>query len=394
MLLERHGFHTMLNLLLNLVVISLSLAQLTKIGMIGQSRLYAFDLFVGILSIIGTFYFLSIIKKLKIAKFLLPFYIFSFIAGISLMPHVGKLTENELITALFYLFRWFLYLNAVNVVYNMILQQMLTREKLKQLLLTSGVIVSVAGFIQLLLLPDLSTLDASLGWDPHKSRLTSTFFDPNFVGGYLSLCLALILFDEKKFDWKKYKYSFLILLLGLFLTYSRSSWAMFGAITFIYGVVRSRLLILVSLIIAFSVYFAIPRIQTRLAGVTDPADSAHFRLISWKNTLDIAQDNLFLGVGFNSFKKSQIEYGFLTPDSEKEHSATGADSSFLLVLATTGIVGLLVFLIAYFYPISGGNLLIISSLLGLLIHAQFVNSLFYPQILFLWLNMLIFSKTK
>ena len=150
-----------------------------------------------------------------------------------------------------------------------------------------------------------------------------------------------------------------------------------------------------ALLIAFSAYFAIPRIQTRVAGITDPADSAHFRLISWKNTSEISKDNLFLGVGYNAFKKAQVEYGFLTPDSQKEHSSTGSDSSLLLVLATTGVLGLFIFLIALGYPlVSSKSLFGVVMFIPLLLQSSFTNSLFFPQILFLLLLVIVIEKEK
>ncbi|MFC1622168.1 O-antigen ligase family protein, partial [Patescibacteria group bacterium] len=130
--------------------------------------------------------------------------------------------------------------------------------------------------------------------------------------------------------------------------------------------------------------------QTRIAGITDPADSASFRLISWKNTWEIAKDNLLFGVGFNAFKFAQEEHGFLTPDSARKYSATGSDSSLLLVLATTGILGLSVFLFGMFYPVfAKRSLFLLIVTMSLFLESQFINSLFFPQILFLYLNMLI-----
>ena len=161
------------------------------------------------------------------------------------------------------------------------------------------------------------------------------------------------------------------------------------------------MLLLLAVCIMFLAYFAVPRVQTRISGVTDPADSAHFRLISWSNTLDIASDNLFLGVGYNSFRYAQKEYGVFDPGTVGGHSGAGSDSSFLLVLATTGIIGLIVFTLAYFFPIASSisnltpyRLVLVASLVGLFIESQFVNSLFYPQIMFLWLIFLALFEPK
>jgi len=165
-------------------------------------------------------------------------------------------------------------------------------------------------------------------------------------------------------------------------TFSRSTWAMLAISLAIIGFRHKKLLIL-AILAGFLAYFAVPRIQTRISGITDPADSAHFRLISWKDTFEIARRNLWFGVGFNSFRYAQKEYGAFAPGSLGDHSGSGSDSSFLLVLATTGIFGFILFCISYLHCASLSQATPL--MLGLFIHSQFVNSLFFPQIMFLWL---------
>jgi O-antigen ligase len=154
------------------------------------------------------------------------------------------------------------------------------------------------------------------------------------------------------------------------------------------------MLLLTFLIIAFATYFAIPRIQTRVAGITDPADSAHFRLVSWSNTLSIIQDNLLLGVGFNTFRYAQKEYGLVDYSGYESHGASGSDSSLLFVLATTGIFGLMFFLGGFMQPLfKSKNLLLKTLIVSLLLESFFINSLFYPQILIIWIVLLINYST-
>jgi O-antigen ligase len=313
---------------------------------------------------------------------------------------VPRLSTDEFYRAFSYNFRWLFYLQAVNLLYNLIKIDMLEKATVIKSLLLSGVFLSLAGFIQLMVLPDFTVLDPALGWDPHKNRLASTFFDPNFTGGYLSLVLIYIFLmkDElttKFFQKKSLRFFFLLILAAIFLTYSRSTWGMLGIAILLYGWKHSGKIVLLAIFVAFLAYFAVPRIQTRVSGITDPADSAHFRLISWKNTLDIAKDNLVMGVGYNAFKQAQIEYGYLAPDARKEHSATGSDSSILLVLATTGVFGFVIFFVGYFLPfLSKKRWHYAVFLLPLFLQTQFINALFYPQIMFLWLLALVTIETN
>lgn len=389
----------MLKILFYICTALLSLGQFSRLARFGDNVVYMFDAAVALFAILGTFYFL-VSRKFKISKFLVAFFTFCFIGAVSLVFNMYKLSEAELLMAFSYLGRLFFYILGANTIFNMLDQGMLSKRELFYTFLYSGLFISFAGFVQLVVLPDFNALDPALGWDPHKNRLASTFFDPNFTGVYLTLVFILTTFKNRFLDQKELKERekallavTAVILLALFLTYSRSAWGMLGVFILLYGLFRSRKMVFLALLIAFSAYFAVPRIQTRLAGITDPADSAHFRYISWKNTLEIAQDNLFLGVGYNAFQKAQVEYGFLTPDTVKEHGSTGSDSSLLLVLATTGVVGLLVFLMGLIYPLSQSkSLFSLSIILPLVLQSNFINSLFYPQILWLWLVTLVLAE--
>jgi O-antigen ligase len=170
---------------------------------------------------------------------------------------------------------------------------------------------------------------------------------------------------------------------------------MFGVVVLVYGLLRSRKLLLLAGLIAFLAYFAVPRIQTRISGVTDPADSASYRLVSWQHTLEIIKDNILLGVGFNTYRYAQVEYGFIKSGDLGGNSGAGSDASLLLVFATTGIIGFSVFIFGMFYPIfntSFSNSFILSVVLGLILESTFINSLFYPQILFIMVMIFAMSS--
>ena len=173
---------------------------------------------------------------------------------------------------------------------------------------------------------------------------------------------------------------------------------MLAIIVLVYGLLKYRWLLVISLLIGFSAYFFIPRVQTRISGTTDPADSARLRIVSWSNAWSIAEDNLLFGTGFNSFRYAQRDYGFLNPDTFEIHSGSGADSSLLFVLATTGIFGFILFFIGLIYPLFGSLKSEVLStgalLLGLLLHSQFVNSLFFPPIIYLLCRFFRFRQSR
>jgi len=392
----------MLNLSFYITVLLLSLNQFTSIYKSGETNIYLFDLSVAFFALFGLFYFLLAKKSFKLPKFSILFLLFSLSALVSLLISIPKYSLEEIAVSSFYLFRWFIYLLSSIVLFNMIDKKLITKERVINTFIASGVLISIIGFIQLIILPDFRVLNPELGWDPHKNRLSSSFFDPNFVGAYLVICLTL-LFDRfyskglnKKIVLKKIDLiAFGIMLVALFLTFSRSAWAMFAITILIYGLFKSKLLLVTAFIVAFMAYFATPRIQTRISGFTDPADSASLRVVSWKNTIEIIKDNLLFGVGFNTFRYVQKEYGFLTPETLNIHSGSGSDSSILFVWATTGVFGLLIYLSSLLFPVyesvnkkHSGKLVILSIVSGLLLESSFINSLFYPQIVFITLSLL------
>jgi len=380
----------MLRVLYYLALFSLSLGQLLSIGKSDGINLYGFDVCVSLFSFAGVFYLL-VKRSFKIPKYFFLLFPFLIVAGLSLFFNKTYLTSTEFFVSLSYLLRLISYSLAGIVVFNMISQNIFSLEELKNSLFFSAIIVGIGGIIQLIVLPDFTVLNDELGWDPHQHRLASTFFDPNFVGAYFNIAIALLLNDMKG-DKKNFHIyaTFLFLVTCVFLTFSRSAWGMLGIIIFLFGLYRNRNLLFVSILIVFLAYFAVPRVQTRISGITDPADSASYRLESWGNAFSLAKDNLLIGVGFNAYKYAQNNAGLLNGDTYFEHSATGADSSILFVLVTTGLIGLFLFLLWWGIPFlqelsrgNKGDLVFISVTLGLLLESQFINSIFYPQILFL-----------
>lgn len=365
-------------LLLYILILSLPLGQFGRIpvGFEGVN-FYIHDLIVPVLVFYWLIYSLAA-KSLKIPKFY--FYVLAFIAiaFISLINGKRWTSDFEFLVSAFYFLRWVLYSLVFLVVAG------ITKDKktVEKYILISGLLLAIVGFVQLVILPDLSTLDRSLGWDPHKNRLVSSFFDPNFTGAYLVMGFTLALALRR--------FSFVtIFSIGILLTFSRSTWLMTSIVIATYGLLKSRKLLLVSLLVAASAYYFVPRVQTRISGATDPADSAHFRIISWKNTWDIAKDNLLTGVGFNSFRYAQKRYGFFTDFDNPSggRAGAGSDSSILFVLATTGILGLVSYLLIYLKVLKDSlkdNILLTSLIPALLIESQFINSMFFPQIMILF----------
>lgn len=388
-----------------LLILSLTLGQLGRISLF-EVNIYLHDFFVFFFSFFSSFYFLIRKKSLVIPKAFFPIFMFLFIAFVSLINALRWLDFSLWFQSSLYFFRYLLYLSVFFFVYNFF-KNLSVEEKRVYFRRTifwlafSGVILALFGFIQLTVFPDFSKFDPSLGWDPHKNRLASTFFDPNFTGGYL---VSRLLLPSLLGGGFLGVLSIILVLLAIFFTFSRSAWGML-LVTLIakeaYALIKLKknkmlvnllLKILIIPIFAFSIYRFVPAVQTRLSGITDPADSARFRLTSWKNALTIARDNFWLGVGFNTYRFAQEKYGFFESNLPLGgHSGSGSDSSLLLVLATSGVLGLLSFLGFYLLLLFDAwrnrtllGSVVFASTLGILAQSVFVNSLFYSPILISW----------
>jgi hypothetical protein len=384
----------MLKTLYFLCIVSLAFGQLVNLAGQGDRGVYLYDILIGVFALYGLLFLLKQ-KKLVIGKSYIYFLLFLLICVLSLVVSLFHYTVLELQTGIMYFLRYSCYIFAGLVVWNLVKMGLLTRKTIENSVIGLAIALTLFGFVQLVILPDFTVLDPVLGWDPHQNRLASTLFDPNFTG--IILAIGFLLCLKRLFDGENGKKPgagkvliAILLAVGIFLTFSRSAWLATAVIVGIYGLVKSKTLLFLSLLLAFGAYFTVPRIQTRIAGATDPADSAQFRLVSWQNAWKISRDNLVTGVGFNNYKLVQQDYGFLTLDTVNTRSASGADSSLLFVLATTGIIGLIVYLVALFYPlvIYRHNTFYLSLLLCLILDSLFINSLFYPQVIFVYFSLL------
>lgn len=272
------------------------------------------------------------------------------------------------------------------------------------------IVVCFIGFFQLIFFPvayDFYSIFWNIGTyfpnaDPHVDRLISTYFDPN----YLSSCLLigftvnsfLFMREVKSDGWltlKKAVYAafFAIYLLTILLTDSRSG--MLGAalvvlFMLLFGINYSNvklwqivLPLLIVVALGFLLFFSDIDVFVRIRNVFEDA-SAGARFDTWRKGAEIALDTQFLGIGYNLFGAyNDMFYGV----GELANSY-GNDSSLLLTLITTGILGLVLYVahIGLLFKVaknSATRALIIAAL----VISNFNNLLYYP----LWVFMFYFA---
>ena len=304
---------------------------------------------------------------------------------------------------------------------------LLDRDKsgfFKKLLLGSMiaamVLICILGFLQLKYYPNFHEMAMYLqGWDPHIGRLLSTWFDPNFVGGFLGFMLPITLGIALYFYRKReFKLSFLlgvaafIGLIALYFTYSRSAYLTLIAGMGFFTLFKSRRLLVAFVILLILGFSLSPRVQQRtidayesgktLIGLETqkPMDpTSRFRVDSWIIASELIRDYPVLGVGYGRYafevnERGRGELGI--------HSSGGSDSSLLNIWAQGGVFSLIAYLAIFFVAAvqaikriwgrddfdSYLQLGFLSGFVGIFVHSFFVNSLLFALIMvYLWLSL-------
>lgn len=330
--------------------------------------------------------------------------IFGLVATVATLASLRLFNLGEVGVGSLYLWRWlgyFLLTPLVTVEFK-------KEDKPKLFLVTvfSGLLLAAGGWIQLWIIPDLNSL-VKFGWDPHQSRLVSTLLDPNFTGALLVLTLiyltAYLLDHRQKRGWGLIILAFLYL--SLVYTFSRSAYLMFLVSFLAIGYLRTWKVALVAVLVFLISLQTQPRVEQRVSGAVQVDASAEHRLTSWQKAKLIFKSHPILGVGFNNYRFAQLKYRLIQDGPVPGgHAGAGTDSSFLFILVTTGLAGGLAwagFLFRILTDLVGRAkndwlaLASLTSFFGIIFHAQFVNSLFYPPIMiYLFVGLGLALKVK
>jgi hypothetical protein len=269
---------------------------------------------------------------------------------------------------------------------SLIYSKALSRRDVQLALIAGSCLMTLLATAQYLFLPDLRFLRI-LGWDDHYYRLVGPILDPNFMGAVLILSWWYIL-DFTTLKHRGLKPALLIwVVTALILTYSRASYLAWILPLLLGAVLHFKkiswqyvsLFILAILVSLSFIWFFNPGGEgTDLLRIT----SIQARLESLRLGFSSLQLNeLLLGKGFFvSYKEASLTNP--TPDH-----ALSPDNWPIAILAGTGIIGLVLFLLSLALGLR--NLMKKSSFISLavisiLIHGLFNNTLFEPFIL-LWM---------
>ncbi|WP_338595362.1 O-antigen ligase family protein [Clostridium baratii] len=368
-------------------------------------------------------YFLNnkIYFKIRQQKILI---IWCLIGAISIIVNavIYNYAMNEIAYGGLYCIRFLLYILYTIYVSEFMIINNFTIYKLFKFLINCYLIVAILGIIQIIVWPiavNFYSILSKMGVyllnpDPHINRIISTYLDPNYLGAILiipiTLNLILLIKEKKKI---RNLITLAILCSVLIGTVSRS--ALIGLvlsliITFILIMIKldstkrilinKKMLILMyvlSIIIPIIVIINLDssRLLQRIVMFKDDP-SALARFTNWRYSLSIVDNNQLLGIGYNML-------GFYTGNTESMTSF-GVDASLLLVLITTGIIGLITYVSYYINIIKKciyfikKERYIFSALLGIIISSLvmsfFNNLLFYPLWMLPFFIVINFSINK
>lgn len=386
----------LVNLLLLTSLATLLTGQLVRLPFTQSGAITLTDIFVA--STITVFFIdaLLVKKSLKIPQIVFtPFVLFTLSAISSTILAANFFAPSQIAVSSLFLFRFIIYFLLSVVVYNTISRKSI--EKWINVLLALGVIFAFIGFFQLIFFSNLSSLQA-YGWDPHQMRLVSTLLDPNFSGCIFAILAALSLSFYLFKNRKIYLLALGIFSVAIIFTFSRSSYLAIATVVATVGLVKAPRVLIISIAVFIFAFAGIRQVRSRIIGALTIDETASARIESWQNAASIFRQNALLGVGFNTYRYAQASFGFFSFDNPSGgHSGAGSDSSILLVAATTGIIGfglylyLLINMFRVFKYKARSNPLhlgMLSAFLGIIVDSQFVNSLFFPQVMLIFYFML------
>lgn len=381
------------------VLIAFPLGQVARIDLANGVAFSLLDIGVAAVFLIVLFRNFTT-RKIKSKEIIFSIAPFIFLCLISLAVNFATISTQQFLISSLYLVRFIMYFSVVETV-----RQLAPKNKklVYSSLLISGSLVLIFGYLQFIFFPDLRILYYA-GWDIHYYRLFSTFLDPNFVGAFLVVFVLLQLYLLSFYSSKKIKRFIVGLIIftigGIILTFSRGSYAMLilglGLYFFMLGKRKLVIGIVVSLFVIFSVVAFFPG-QHREATNLFRTVSTGARIGNMQNAWKIAKDHLLFGVGFNTYRYVQHKYGIFTGDTwQQGHGNSGADNSWLFVLATTGIPGLLAYAGFFVFVLKElwkkvrvrdtKTVMIFTTIITIGAGSIITDLLFYPSIIFwLWI---------
>ncbi len=326
------------------IVLLFSLGQIGRLSFLLQRiNGYIFEIPVVLLMLVYTFrYRGELAGAIKRNRSTVLFAVFSIF---TLILSLGRFSMLENAVAALYLVRllymlWFFIVFQTAVKKNHHLKIHVHRA-----IVTAICITLVTSIVQYFFYQDLRNLYYE-GWDPHLYRMFGLFFDPVFSGAIYGLMALYIFFSslyKQKINWF-YLFCFILLAVCMLFTYSRGTYLATIIVMVLFLLRTKKPLFIIPLVVImvlgvillpkkFGEGVNLMRISTVYARFADAGEG-----------IEIGMANPLLGVGYNHIRAVKKTADDISANGYSySHAGASFHSSYVTILATEGIIGLLLF---------------------------------------------------
>ncbi len=372
-----------------------SFGQLARISYFGQQiNLYLYE--VGIASSLIFLFIryrfrplIASFKQWKTLYFFIGFLAVSYISGI------GSFSLGENAIGLLYMLRltsYFMYF--IYAAYDLKKEKKHTKAFLFGYLLFVVLTIGIS-ILQYFLYPNLRNL-SYLGWDPHFLRLFGVFFDTSVAGAMFGLLFLAILLLKLPFNRRKViKFIFAsVFLIFVLFTYSRGLYFSLGLTLLVYLFSKRKIKEFILLVVLTVVFILILPKPFGEGGRLDRIASIGGRLTDYKTALTLWRHHPIIGYGYNRIRYVKKDSQLIDKSGyDITHSGASFSSSYLIILVTGGVVGLVLFL-EVLYRLALLSPFAKYAVIFLAFYSVTDNILLHPFVLFLFLQTIILSTTS
>ncbi len=370
----------------------LSLGQTGRISFSNQEiNVNLYDFFIAFWLTWLLFRFKSTPLKESFKKLKILYIFIAWLAMTFLLSLFGFSTQENTV-ALLYLLRLTTYL-----AFFIYLSFALSKEENMQKSFLNGITIFaiLTGFfsiLQYVLYPNLKNLEY-LGWDPHLYRVFGTFLDTSASAAVFGLILLYFILQKKIILPKILRFTLVILfaLLGL-LTYSRGFYVSILITFFTFLVFKKQYVAVLLTVFLFTIsLFLLPK-QFGEGVNLSRQFSIESRLKDEKEAISIGEKHVLFGIGYNHIRYVREKVGDIF-DKQASHAGASFHSSFLIIFATSGLIGLVLF-VSTLVKLSSISEVARQYVVFLSLFSLFDNILLYPVVLVLFLSFLAFEISK
>lgn len=319
---------------------------LFSLGQIGRLSFFNQQINLYLYEILLLGFFIYLFNKYKLKPFIQKnskwLFYFPFTLFLSYLLTANQYSVGQNLIALLYLLRISFYFVLMIYLRYYSSKQKDINEYIKPGLLLFFIFTLITSFIQYFLYPNLRNL-SYLGWDPHLFRIFGVFFDTSISSAIFGMIILYVIHEFNNFSFSKMSRWLLIItfsVLGI-LTYSRGFYISI-IITLIYYLIKNKKI--KYLLFIFLLFI------TSLVTVPKPFGEGVNLLRTYSIESRFKQNqegirlwfkNPIFGIGYNQLKSIRQNLSKVPT-----HSESAYPSSFVTVLATSGVIGLFFFIMA------------------------------------------------